>query len=62
MLQFGASLTDDASNVIHDHMFTTQATGAVFTMLHFLYNLRKGTISWTVSLHWAENDCKGQTL
>jgi hypothetical protein len=36
--------------------------GVVFTTLNFLYNLRMGQISWSVSLHYARKASKGQTL
>ncbi len=37
-LQFGASLTDDASSVNYNHnMFITQATGLIVVKLYLMY-------------------------
>ncbi len=46
VIKLEALLTDDARVIIYDrHVFIVQATGDIFTTLHFLCKLRMGSIS-----------------
>jgi len=54
ILEIVASLTDDSRVVIYDHVFIVQATGEIFTVLHFIHNLMG-----PIRLHYARKACQG---